>query len=555
MTPAIPKDCTKKRPVIVSLPPKKSFESELSIKHVQQNSESSTCPCICTVAANRVASSISERNGDGVGNNGTDLTSMLLFSKTIQKQLEEKQPEPQQMPTASAITLEAATCNSETKLGQSSTAASRSECSCSEEEKNRFASSHANLYDDPAVMHVIEHSKECHDGHNRKLSTAHSSSPPPLVQPGGVSVHTLQHGFHPVCAPGYYPDLIWDTLSKKVEQLIDARIRSAFRPIDALDESSRLDSLEIAVTQLEHRIFELETPGKCQQQKEQQQQRQRRQSMPIRATTADKDDDTLSSSNMLDTEKAALQATIDSLKSMLQHQQQEHANHTKNQGGRENNFSNSRSGEKDNDARMQQLQRECQGLQARLAEEQQKSKQLELQHVDFHKRQIEDHIKMEKMRQQIQTLESELKKHRQQRPGRINHNNQQNNLNRREQKEMHTHPQHFHHNSTASYHGKLPTPESSPLSSHPEHHSSNQQEEAVREEDGYLIFNTNINGELIHCKVKIPTMATTRRVTDMALMSPPMTRACSPRDILSAGNKKKSGLNPNAPEWRNGTWK
>jgi hypothetical protein len=86
-----------------------------------------------------------------------------------------------------------------------------------------------------------------------------------------------------------------------------------------------------------------------------------------------------------------------------------------------------------------------------------------------------------------------------------------------------------------------------------------------KEEDGYLIFNTtNANGELIHCRVKIPSSTATsvrssspvmrRRPADFpwALVSPPTTRAGSPRPPFEHSTKK--GLNPNAPEW-NGNWK
>lgn len=78
-----------------------------------------------------------------------------------------------------------------------------------------------------------------------------------------------------------------------------------------------------------------------------------------------------------------------------------------------------------------------------------------------------------------------------------------------------------------------------------------EEEPSYKEEDGYLIFDTtNMNGEIIHCKVKIPTPS-------MALASPPATRVSSPQyqsplTPLPSDHppKRNKGLNFNAPEWK-----
>ncbi|KAI7884989.1 uncharacterized protein EV154DRAFT_567818 [Mucor mucedo] len=82
-------------------------------------------------------------------------------------------------------------------------------------------------------------------------------------------------------------------------------------------------------------------------------------------------------------------------------------------------------------------------------------------------------------------------------------------------------------------------------------HPAKEEEEdcSYKEEDGYLIFDTtNMNGEIIHCRVKIPNPS--------SLVSPPATRVNSPQQIpptplpSSIIPKKKKGLNFNAPEWK-----
>lgn len=92
--------------------------------------------------------------------------------------------------------------------------------------------------------------------------------------------------------------------------------------------------------------------------------------------------------------------------------------------------------------------------------------------------------------------------------------------------------------------------------------------EAYREEDGYLIFDTtSMNGEITHCRVKIPTTQTYYNKQDPSsfFVSPPATRVGSPQyhNPLPSSQQHyhhhhhhhhitspKKGLNPNAPEWK-----
>jgi hypothetical protein len=91
--------------------------------------------------------------------------------------------------------------------------------------------------------------------------------------------------------------------------------------------------------------------------------------------------------------------------------------------------------------------------------------------------------------------------------------------------------------------------------------------EAYREEDGYLIFDTtSMNGEITHCRVKIPTTQTCYNKQDPSsfFVSPPATRVGSPQyhSPLPLSQQHyhhhhhhhitspKKGLNPNAPEWK-----
>ncbi|KAI9359538.1 hypothetical protein BD770DRAFT_61131 [Pilaira anomala] len=73
------------------------------------------------------------------------------------------------------------------------------------------------------------------------------------------------------------------------------------------------------------------------------------------------------------------------------------------------------------------------------------------------------------------------------------------------------------------------------------------EEEGYKEEDGYLIFDTtNMNGEIIHCKVKIPSPSAT----------PPATRVGSPQyQTPSTPLPSRKGLNFNAPEWKASSFK
>jgi hypothetical protein len=73
-----------------------------------------------------------------------------------------------------------------------------------------------------------------------------------------------------------------------------------------------------------------------------------------------------------------------------------------------------------------------------------------------------------------------------------------------------------------------------------------EEETSFREEDGYLLFDTTtMNGDITHCRVKIPTPP-----PNYYLASPPATRVSSPQHHHRNNRSLKKGLNPNAPEWR-----
>lgn len=74
-----------------------------------------------------------------------------------------------------------------------------------------------------------------------------------------------------------------------------------------------------------------------------------------------------------------------------------------------------------------------------------------------------------------------------------------------------------------------------------------EEEEGYKEEDGYLIFDTtNMNGEIIQCKVKIPSPSAT----------PPATRVGSPQyQTPPTPLPSRKGLNFNAPEWKASSFK
>ncbi|KAK4520246.1 Bifunctional purine biosynthesis protein PurH [Mucor velutinosus] len=92
------------------------------------------------------------------------------------------------------------------------------------------------------------------------------------------------------------------------------------------------------------------------------------------------------------------------------------------------------------------------------------------------------------------------------------------------------------------------------------------EKEAYREEDGYLIFDTtSMNGEITHCRVKIPSSQTChnshyKQDPSSVFASPPATRVGSPQYHSPLPSSQhyyhhhitspKKGLNPNAPEWR-----
>lgn len=97
------------------------------------------------------------------------------------------------------------------------------------------------------------------------------------------------------------------------------------------------------------------------------------------------------------------------------------------------------------------------------------------------------------------------------------------------------------------------------------------EKEAYREEDGYLIFDTtSMNGEITHCRVKIPSSQTChyhhKQDPSTTFASPPATRVGSPQYHSPLPSSQhyyhhhhhitspKKGLNPNAPEWRKSSY-
>lgn len=82
-----------------------------------------------------------------------------------------------------------------------------------------------------------------------------------------------------------------------------------------------------------------------------------------------------------------------------------------------------------------------------------------------------------------------------------------------------------------------------------------EEETSYREEGGYLLFDTTtMNGDITHCRVKIPPPP-----PSYYLATPPATRVSSPQHLTSTPRRlshhhhtrsTKKGLNPNAPEWR-----
>ncbi|CAO3614890.1 unnamed protein product [Mucor fragilis] len=98
------------------------------------------------------------------------------------------------------------------------------------------------------------------------------------------------------------------------------------------------------------------------------------------------------------------------------------------------------------------------------------------------------------------------------------------------------------------------------------------EKEAYREEDGYLIFDTtSMNGEITHCRVKIPSSQTcynSKQDPSFIFASPPATRVGSPQYHSPLPSSQhyyhhhhhhhitspKKGLNPNAPEWRKSSY-
>ncbi|KAL7317834.1 hypothetical protein PS15m_004139 [Mucor circinelloides] len=99
-----------------------------------------------------------------------------------------------------------------------------------------------------------------------------------------------------------------------------------------------------------------------------------------------------------------------------------------------------------------------------------------------------------------------------------------------------------------------------------------KEKEAYREEDGYLIFDTtSMNGEITHCRVKIPSSqacySSNKQDPSSIFASPPATRVGSPQYHSPLPSSQhyyhhhhhhitspKKGLNPNAPEWRKSSY-
>lgn len=202
------------------------------------------------------------------------------------------------------------------------------------------------------------------------------------------------------------------------------------------------------------------------------------------------------------------------------------------------------------------LRKENFELRAKLADREQKARQLEQEHIEFFKRQTQNMIQMDQMRQKIAALEAELQKQQKHKVPRPQHQQHQ-----QQQHQQQHHP--WRKKSSIPPPppaNRLPTPRSSPS------HSLQDDEEedlSVREIDGYLVFNTHIDGELIHCRVKIPnTTASSTPITTSTIsmqqrqqqyhhqqqQQQPNRRAMVPP--LNNHNMRKKGLNPHAPEWK-----
>ncbi|KAI7860642.1 hypothetical protein BDC45DRAFT_562848 [Circinella umbellata] len=529
-SPPLPK---RRRRVVVSLPPKKSM--------VEREWSNDGCNKCCNS-----------------NNNNNEEQTALFLQLTQHHQLNSadychpstyllaKRPPLKMEPSAESYQVPQPTSTSNATVDIHPSEKHESDSSISPAPNNNRTSIFGNLYDDPAIVHVIEHTKEA-TYNNSSDHSIRSNSPSNNIRPGVIGIGPSVHETHcPLqcgnsSSPKMCQDRLWQMIVKNVDKQIDARIRSTFYSSynNNYPNERKLEELEIATAQFDRRLLALE------QQHSQQRTSttntmnttttsggtalRRRQSMPSapnrsnnniqqllvtdnnnneQAEAARRLIDLSSQNARLEAEKLTLQNTTHNLKLALQKQKQD----------------------------TKQVQRECQGLHQQLAEEQKKSKQLEQQHVEFHKRQTSDMLKMDQMQRRIRQLETELSN------------------------------------------AKLPTPSSSPPSSTTTQSSSSgsssssssssseeeeEEEESVKEEDGYLVFNTNINGELIHCRVKIPSSAATsmrsspiiRRHTGfpLALVSPPITRTGSPKvALIPPFRQKKKGLNPNAPEWKNG---
>ncbi|KAI7881266.1 hypothetical protein K492DRAFT_206966 [Lichtheimia hyalospora FSU 10163] len=553
-TPTPPKDTCKKRPVIVSLPPKKQQQQHHHPSENHSWSEGTVPgpepPCHFCAAHHHHHSR----------SHNTEIIEPVSTLFLHQKPSATNKMEPSLSSCSSSVESASPTMEDELPTQQQH---DDSEEVTKKPLPHPFAvlQHHGNLYDDPAVVHVIDHSR--HHRHHAASGTNHQSPPSQhqqfLRMPGGDAEvggattgggASMTHGVgggecpcryqHHYCnhASPVVDHSVWDKLANKIDQLVETRVQ-AMQQQQHKHECSpwkqdevRLEDLELATARLDRRLIALEN----------------------QVTAAWRSHP--HTNNHLPTQSS--------------------------------NSSSSHPTRNDDDAttRSHQLQYECQSLYGRLTEEQRKTKHLEQQHVEFHKRQTEDMLKMEKLQQQVNALKAELRQYKNHPQG------------KRAPPQPRRPGPPMHHPSApaATTHHRLPTPGSSPSSTGLRMHKQQQrpkqppcqdEDGSVREEDGYLVFNTNINGELIHCKVKIPTSAASsptmqhhrphhysKPMSDfpLALVSPPITRAGTPTTTMRVdkmmmippplSKHKKgitttttSGLNPNAPEWKNGTWK
>ncbi|KAI7871079.1 hypothetical protein BDF14DRAFT_1333509 [Spinellus fusiger] len=195
----------------------------------------------------------------------------------------------------------------------------------------------------------------------------------------------------------------------------------------------------------------------------------------------------------------------------------------------------------DCETRVRTLQSSCNKASQQLCEEQEKCKQLEQEHVTMHQQQTSSALQIDQLEQRIRSLENKYRaKPRPSKP-----------LYQRPQQIQQDYPTPLPLPSSRTFPslGTLPSPRTSPSISaiHTPHNS-------FKEEGGYLVFDTHMNGELVHCRVKIPGASEPMRSPHQRpldypwLVTPPITRAASPQCLRQPLGSKKA-LNPNAPEW------